>query len=72
MWNRIALTPSEAFVLKALQFLDPDIERIAVQASSLRYFGSYNKRWPLDTGVQQCQDSLIRPCQVQEESHRQS
>lgn len=31
MWNKIALTPSESLVLSALQFLDPDIERIAAQ-----------------------------------------
>ena len=30
MWNNIALTPTEALVLSALQFLDPNIERIAV------------------------------------------
>jgi hypothetical protein len=40
MWNRIALTPSEGLVLKALQFLDPDIERIAAQATSGPYYSS--------------------------------
>lgn len=34
MWNQVALTPREAMVLKALQFLDPDIERIAAQATT--------------------------------------
>jgi hypothetical protein len=29
LWNRIALTPDENLVLKALRFLDKDIERIA-------------------------------------------
>ena len=33
MWNKVALTPNEVLVLKALQFLDLDIERIASQAS---------------------------------------
>ena len=31
MWNNITLTPTEGLVLEALQFLDPDIERIAIQ-----------------------------------------
>jgi len=34
MWNNIALTPTEGLVLKALQFLDRDIERIAAQATT--------------------------------------
>jgi hypothetical protein len=34
MWNTIALTRTEALVLKALQFLDPHIERIAAQVAS--------------------------------------
>jgi len=33
MWNNIALTPTEGVVLKALQFLDGDIERIAAQTT---------------------------------------
>ena len=37
MWNRIALTPSEDLVLKALQFLDAGIERVAVQAGNGAY-----------------------------------
>jgi hypothetical protein len=40
MWDRIALTPSEGLVLKALQFLDCDIERIAAQATSGPYYSS--------------------------------
>ncbi len=34
MWNKIVLTPSEGLVLRALQFLDPDIERIASQSTN--------------------------------------
>lgn len=40
MWNRVSLTPSEGLVLQALQFLDPDIERIASQVSSGPYYSS--------------------------------
>jgi hypothetical protein len=40
MWNKIALTPTEGLVLKALQFLDRDIERIAAQATSGPYYPS--------------------------------
>lgn len=36
-WSKIALTPQENLVLQALQFLDPDIERIAAQATSGAY-----------------------------------
>ncbi len=43
MWNRIALTPNEALVLKALQFLDCDIERIAAQATSGPYYSSQSR-----------------------------
>ncbi|MGH9822065.1 MAG: AAA family ATPase [Blastocatellia bacterium] len=38
LWDRVALTPSESLVLRALNFLDPDIERIAAQ-SNPRYYG---------------------------------
>lgn len=38
-WDKIALTPDENLVLKALQFLDPNIERIAAQAAN-PYFSS--------------------------------
>jgi len=40
MWNKISLTPSEGLVLQALQFLDPDIERIASQVTSGPYYPS--------------------------------
>jgi AAA domain, putative AbiEii toxin, Type IV TA system len=40
MWNRIALTPTENLVLKALQFLDSNIERIAAQASAGSVYGA--------------------------------
>jgi len=34
LWNSVALTAAEATVLKALQFIDPEIERIAVQVAT--------------------------------------
>jgi hypothetical protein len=40
MWNKISLTPSEGLVLKALQFLDCDIERVAAQATSGPYYST--------------------------------
>lgn len=40
MWSKISLTPSEGLVLKALQFLDCDIERIAAQIT----IGPYSSR----------------------------
>jgi hypothetical protein len=41
LWDKIALTPDELLVLKALKFLDDDIERIASQPSVLaHYYGS--------------------------------
>ena len=43
MWNRVSLTPSEGLVLQALQFLDPDIERIASQVTSGPYFSSQTR-----------------------------
>lgn len=39
LWDKVALTPNEDLVLRALRFLDPDIERIAAQSSSPSYFG---------------------------------
>ncbi len=40
-WDNIALTSSEELVLKALRFLDPDIERIAPQSGTRHsYFGA--------------------------------
>ena len=40
MWDRIALTPNEELVLKAIRFLDPSIERIASQSVSDYYYTS--------------------------------
>jgi len=37
LWDKIALTPNEALVLRALQFLDPRVERIAGLAGSSYY-----------------------------------
>lgn len=37
LWDKVALTPDEGFVMKALQFLDSDIERLASQAGSPSY-----------------------------------
>jgi energy-coupling factor transporter ATP-binding protein EcfA2 len=37
LWDRVVLTPAEGVVLKALQFIDPDIERIAVQIGGKPY-----------------------------------
>ena len=41
LWDRVALTPDEALVMRALQFLDCNIERIASQASSVNYYQSH-------------------------------
>jgi hypothetical protein len=43
LWDRISLTPDEGLVLRALQFLDRDIERVAVQTSQPQYFGSFTR-----------------------------
>jgi len=40
MWNKISLTPTEGMVLRALQFLDSDIERIAAQATASPGYGT--------------------------------
>jgi len=40
MWDRISLSRSEDLVLKALRFLDCDIERIAAQATTQTYYGT--------------------------------
>ena len=37
LWDKVALTPNEELVLRALQFLDPAIERIAPQSSTNYY-----------------------------------
>lgn len=42
-WSKIALTPQENLVLQALQFLDPDIERIAAQAAGGAYSSSQSR-----------------------------
>ena len=34
LWDRVALTPDENLVLRSLQFVDSDIERIAAQSSA--------------------------------------
>jgi predicted ATP-dependent endonuclease of OLD family len=39
LWERIQLTPDEELVLRALQFLDRDIERVAAQTSQPQYYG---------------------------------
>src|ERR1041385_484042 len=39
LWDKVALTPDEHFVLTALQFLDSGIERIASQSSGPNYYG---------------------------------
>lgn len=43
MWNKVSLTPSEGLVLRALQFLDRDIERIAAQATSGPYYSTQSR-----------------------------
>lgn len=37
LWDKVALTPNELLVLRALQFLDSDIERIAAQSAQTYY-----------------------------------
>jgi energy-coupling factor transporter ATP-binding protein EcfA2 len=39
LWNTIVLTPFEPLVLRALQFIEPQIERIAAQAATQPYYG---------------------------------
>lgn len=39
LWDRIALSKSEDLVLRALRFLEPDIERIAAQATTQNFYG---------------------------------
>ncbi len=43
MWNKVSLTPSETLVLKALQFLDGDIERIASLAATGPVYASQTR-----------------------------
>lgn len=40
LWDKVALTPNEDLVLRALRFLDPGIERIASQATAQAYYSS--------------------------------
>jgi hypothetical protein len=44
LWNSVALTPDESLVLRALQFIDPEIERIAVQVATAHFFYSTGSR----------------------------
>lgn len=39
LWNKVALTPEEGLVMRALQFLDQSIERIASQAGAASFYG---------------------------------
>jgi AAA domain, putative AbiEii toxin, Type IV TA system/AAA ATPase domain len=41
LWDKVALTPDETLVMRALQFLDRDIERIASQSASPSYYHSH-------------------------------
>ena len=43
LWNRIALTPDEDLVLRALASIDPNIERIAAQVGTTPYWGENSK-----------------------------
>jgi hypothetical protein len=43
MWDKIALTPREGLVLRALQFLDSDIERIAAQSAVGSVYGGQTR-----------------------------
>ena len=38
LWDRVSLTPAEGLVLRALQFIDRDVERIAAQAATPPYY----------------------------------
>jgi hypothetical protein len=44
LWNAVSLTPAESVVLRALQFIDPEIERIAVQVATAHSFYSTGSR----------------------------
>ncbi len=43
LWNDVILTPAESIVLRAIQFIEPEIERIAVQVATAYsyYFGGF-------------------------------
>ena len=40
LWDKIALSQNEELVLTALRFLDPNIERVAAQATTQTYYGT--------------------------------
>jgi hypothetical protein len=40
LWDKVALTSNEDLVLRALKFLDPDIQRIASQATTQGYYAA--------------------------------
>jgi hypothetical protein len=44
LWNRVQLTPHEELVLRALRFLDPDVERVAAQHTAQAYYGASSGR----------------------------
>lgn len=44
LWNSVTLTPAEFLVLRALQFIDPEIERIAVQVATAHSYYSAGSR----------------------------
>ena len=41
LWDKVALTPNEDLVLRALRFLDPGIQRIASQATTQGYYAAF-------------------------------
>jgi energy-coupling factor transporter ATP-binding protein EcfA2 len=43
LWNRISLTPDEELVLNALQFLEHDLERVAVQTQTPPYYNELTR-----------------------------
>ena len=43
-WNDVTLKPAELFVLKALQYIDPNLERIAVQAATANSYDCSGSR----------------------------
>lgn len=44
LWDKISLSKNEELVLRALRFLDPDIERIAAQATTQSFYGGASIR----------------------------
>jgi hypothetical protein len=41
LWDKVALTPNEELVLRALKFLDPAIQRIASQTTAPGYYPAF-------------------------------